>query len=165
MKLDRRKIIAVSICISGLVFMSLVFALGHAIRGGTEFQPSNVPTTAKVIAFMMLFSVGVLSGLAMVWYYYPELRERNSKQQISRDASPLEVILFVSTTDETRVIHAIQALKNRAYKFEISRLTGLSRMKVHRIVTRLAEREIVRILKEGRHVRVFLEEWLVKPIN
>ncbi len=164
----KRTTITVTIGVTAvLILASLVFIgreLGHF---DDEMGPGNDEHPKEPLmawSFLSVFCLGIGSTLGFIRYYYPEFRERKRPNGITPDAKPLQVVRYVSTPAEVDVLDAITNLGNRAYKFEIARYTGLARMKVHRIVVRLSDRNVVFVEKEGRHVRVFLSEWL-RPAN
>lgn len=161
MKISKRIIIASIIVISGLTIIGSLTYLAFII-----FEPENpgLPKESignEIIIFVLVFSIGVLFGQLGNFYYFPEIRPKNrSVEMITNTAKPLEVVRYISNEEERSVISAIIALNERTYQFEISRETGLSRMKVHRILKRLEERGIVKRDNEGRGSRVFLVDWL-----
>ena len=159
----RRTVIAILIGLSGFIFLLSLIFLGSAIIDDPreERRDGDPPIPVALLFLLLIFSIGLFSGLAMVWYYFPEIREKVRNQTINPNASPLEVILFVSTSDEVKVIEAVKTLGNRAYQFEIARVGDLSRMKVHRVIKRLADRDILYSTKEGKHSRIFLSNWLL----
>ena len=126
----------------------------------TGEYPSIQHTHIQLFGILFIFSVGILSGGMYLSYFFPELREKMHGGAISSNATPYEVLAYISTPEEINVIETIRSLSPHAYKFEIARKTGLSRMKVHRIVQRLAERGIAIIERSGRYSKIHLADWL-----
>ena len=135
----------------------LTFVTTSIINGELPFERH---TQNQMLGILFVFSMGILSGGIYLSYFYPDLREKIHGKEISSNPSSLEVLLYISTDDEIKIIQSIQSLAPKAYKFEIARETGLSRMRVHRILMRLNERGIVRIIKDGRYSQVYLMDWI-----
>ena len=93
-------------------------------------------------------------------YMFPEIKSKKD-DGISFQSTPYNVVLQISTEDEVTVIEKIKELAPRAYKFEIARATGLSKMKIHRIINRLEQRDILSVVKVGRNSQISLQNWLL----
>ncbi len=135
----------------------LTMVISSIINGELPFERH---THNQMLGLLFIFSIGILTGGIYLSYFYPELRERIHGKEISSNPTSLDVLLYISTDDEVEVIKSIQSRLPKAYKFEIARDTGLSRMRVHRILTRLNERGIVKIVKDGRYSQVYLMDWV-----
>lgn len=131
--------------------------LSSIINGELPFEQH---THNQMLGILFVFCIGILSGGIYLSYFYPDLREKIHGKEISSNATPLEVLMYMSTDDEINVIQSIKSLAPKAYKFEIARKSGLSRMKVHRILMRLNERGVVRIVKDGRYSQIYLNDWI-----
>lgn len=116
----------------------------------------------RPLGLLAIFSLGLLTGGGLFLYYFPEIREQIHNKTLSSAATPFEVILHISTAEEVLVVKAIEKLSPKVYQFEISKETELSRMKVHRIVTRLSERGIINVEKIGKNSQVSLSKWMKK---
>ncbi len=66
------------------------------------------------------------------------------------------------TEEERKVIDILNAHEGKYLQKYIKSETGLSRLKTHRIVTRLAERGIVSLEKTGNTNQVYLANWLTQ---
>ncbi len=139
------------------VIYILTMVITSIINGKLPFEQHS---HNQMLGFLFIFSMGILTGGIYLGYFYPELREKIHGKEISSNPTSLEVLLYISTDDEINIIQSIQSLAPKAYKFEIARDTGLSRMRVHRILMRLNERGIVRIIKDGRYSQVYLMDWI-----
>ncbi len=130
----------------------------EALNQESQFAP---PWFVRISFPIFIFALGLFFGLLGIWYYYPEIRPSQKKDELGPQATPYEVLIYISTPDEVKVIEAIKKLENKAYQFEIARYTGLSKMKVHRIIQRLAERGIIDIEKRGKYNRISLKKWVI----
>ena len=169
--ISRRKIVAGLIVISGIIFMFLLFLIGfilHEQFGASDEELSGTsvapPWFVRISFAIFIFMIGWLFGLFMVWYYFPEIRPKNRNGKLSATASPYDVVIYISKPEEVKVIEAVRQLGNKAYQFEIARYCNLSRMKVHRIIQRLAERGIIQVEKQGKHRKISLSEWM-NPVS
>ncbi len=111
------------------------------------------------IVFIFLLSSLTITIFHIFRFIFPNIGKR--KIDIMPILStPFDIVKYISTEDEILVLDILKELHPRAYKFEIARKTELSKMKVHRIVTRLEQRDIVEITKIGRNSQVRLKNWL-----
>jgi uncharacterized membrane protein len=78
----------------------------------------------------------------------------------TKDESPYESILKTSTDEERHVLNVLKAHKGKYLQKYIKNETGLSRLKTHRIVSRLAERGIITMKKFGNTNEIHLVSWL-----
>ncbi len=115
----------------------------------------------KLIVPFALLALGILIGTSIYWYYFPEFNGIKNNE-LKKPSSPVQIIKYISTKEEADVIDAIINNNNRAYQFEIARYTGMSRMKVHRIVQRLIDRNIVIKEKVGKNSRITLADWIIQ---
>lgn len=145
--------------ITGFYSIIYVFSIviTSIIKGELPFEEHSL---SQIAGLFFIFSVGILTGGIYLTHFYPEVRERIHGSKISSNPTSLEVLMYISTDDEIEIIKSIQSLAPKAYKFEIARNTGLSRMKVHRILMRMNERRIVRIVKDGRYSQIYLTDWV-----
>lgn len=111
------------------------------------------------MSITFVFAIGLVSGVITLIYLYPEVSSK-IHGSLSPNASPYDVVLHISTEEEIEVIKAVKKMSFKAYKFEIAKKTRLSRMKIHRITTRLSERGIFIIEKNGRFSKILLADWM-----
>lgn len=153
-----------------LVYLYLDYVLQNIsslFRNRRLAEPDVTPLEnffLDLVIFLFFVSSIALTIYQILNYVYPKLVKSDSPAPTS-NSSPFEIVSHISTEEEVKVLNAILDLSPRAYKFEISRKTGLSRMKVHRILQRLEQRDIVEIEKVGRNSRVKLASWLIPSEN
>lgn len=124
--------------------------------------------------YWSLFEVGliVLVGLVIVgvggvvyFQFYPEIKvtDRNvTSFQTVEGSSSLESVLKTLKDDESKVIEVLLNHNGKFLQKNIRREAGLSRLKTHRVLARLAERGIVKLEKSGNTNEVHVAEWLKK---
>jgi uncharacterized membrane protein len=76
------------------------------------------------------------------------------------DVQPLAAVYQVLLPDEQKIIDSLVKEGGRTTQRKLSRLTGLSRVKTHRVVRRLAEKNIIEVEPAGRTNIITLEKWL-----
>ncbi len=143
---------------------------------GTSGVQNPVPAYFG-IAFAVLVGVTVVGVGGLAYYLaFPEIRNRaeaktaaapivNStvEQPMQGAVTPYESVVKTLTSEERRVIEVLAAHDGKYLQKYIRKETGLSRLKTHRIVARLAERGIVSLEKTGNTNQVFLANWLKQP--
>jgi uncharacterized membrane protein len=75
-------------------------------------------------------------------------------------ADPYELISRTMTADEKKVMDVLVSHDGKYLQKYIRSEIGLSRLKTHRIVARLAEREIVTVKQVGNTNEVAVSDWL-----
>ena len=75
-------------------------------------------------------------------------------------ADPYELISRTMTADEKKVMDVLASHNGKYLQKYIRSEIGLSRLKTHRIVARLAEREIVTVKQVGNTNEVAVSDWL-----
>jgi predicted transcriptional regulator len=143
---------------------------------GTSGVQNPVPAYFG-IAFAVLVGVTVVGVGGLAYYLaFPEIRTRaeaktaaapivkNAVEQPMQGAvTPYVSVVKTLTSEERRVIEVLAAHDGKYLQKYIRKETGLSRLKTHRIVARLAERGIVSLEKTGNTNQFFLANWLKQP--
>ena len=121
-----------------------------------------------VVAFVIVSVIGSIYYMA-----YPQMRIGmvNSQGKLSTintaipsasSATAYESIEKTLTAEERSIINVLNLHQGKYLQKYITKETGLSKLKTHRIVARLAERGMVRLEKTGNTNQVTLADWLVK---
>lgn len=71
-------------------------------------------------------------------------------------------MLVTSKPDERKVLEVLAVHDGKYMQKLVVKESGLSKLRVHRIISRLAERGIVRVAKSGNTHEVSLAGWLNK---
>ena len=124
-------------------------------------------TVLPLIGFAALIGA-VLTGTGGAAYYLavPRIRIAESPPRTIIDSSPQNTVTpFVCvaktlTAEERKVLEVLVARGGKYLQKYIRAEAGLSRLKTHRIVARLAERGIVSLEKSGNTNEVLLSNWL-----
>ena len=109
-----------------------------------------VPTT---------FLIGLLAYLVL----FPEIKEKSSTEKaLPRKQQSLEAVMRILKDDEKKVIELLVNAGGKMLQSDISRKTGFTRVKTHRILYRLSTREIVNAKKYFNTYEITLADWLIK---
>jgi len=118
---------------------------------------------------LILFIAPLLVALSVIGYslVFPNLsaektEEQTSLRAVERGESALNAVLRVLNDDERKVIETLAAEGGTMLQKEIRWKTGLSRVKTHRVLFRLAKRGIVSAEKYYNTNKIVLANWLMK---
>jgi hypothetical protein len=73
------------------------------------------------------------------------------------------VLIRTSKPEERKVLEVLAAHNGRYLQKFVVKESGLSRLKTHRIISRLAERGVVTAVQSGNTNEISLASWLVQP--
>ncbi len=142
---------------------------GGGMMGHTQTQQTTATTWLPIfgVLFAVLIGVTVL-GVVGVSYYlvYPQIRVGAVQPTVTltqpsgNTVSAYESVSKTLTEDERKVIEVLKAHEGKYLQKYIKSETGLSRLRTHRIISRLAERGIVTLEKTGNTNQVYLANWL-----
>lgn len=75
---------------------------------------------------------------------------------------PLDILTRVSKPEERAVLEVLRSSGGSCLQRDIVFKTGLTKLKVHRIIVRLSERDIVQVKKTGKTNEVRVPSWLMR---
>ena len=146
-------------------WMNDMWCMGGTSSSGTVSQP-----------YLWLIPVG-LAGIAILgvvgavyFFVYPEIRtiapvDKNAnvpKPSPNVANNPYSAVYKTLKPDEKKVLEVLTAHDGKYLQKYIRKEAKLSRLRVHRILARLAERGVVSLKKSGNTNEVILTDWL-KP--
>jgi len=146
--------------------------MGGMMGQSGQTQATQASTNPLLQYFGVLFAVMIsltIVGIVGLAYYllYPQIRLGAVPQPIQtlnhqtfNGATAYESVTKTLTEEERKVIQVLNAHNGKYLQKYIKSETGLSRLKTHRIIARLAERGIVSLEKTGNTNQVFLANWL-----
>jgi uncharacterized membrane protein len=138
------------------------------MMGGSGVPVQNPASPYFTVVFVVLVGFVIASVGGLVYFLaFPEIktnRKAGSNEQLSakNGATAYEAIVKTLTDEERRVIQVLTAHDGKYLQKYIRKEAGLSRLKTHRIVARLADRGIVTLKKSGNTNEVQLSDWLRK---
>lgn len=143
---------------------------GHmgGMMNGSQGTTQNPALPYFGVLFIVLVGIAIVSVGGLVYFFaFPEIRTAKpvaaaSVEQLSPQnlVTPYASIVKTLTDQERKVIEVLKAHDGKYLQKYIRKEAGLSRLKTHRIIMRLAERGIVTLEKFGNTNQVLLAEWL-----
>ncbi len=145
--------------------------------GGMMGQPAAQAATNPLLTyfgvlFVVMIGLTVVGIVGLAYYLlYPQIRIgavhpqptfKIISPQASSETSPYNAVTKTLTEEERKIINVLNAHNGKYLQKYIRSETGLSRLKTHRIIARLADRGIVSLEKTGNTNQVFLADWLQK---
>jgi len=156
--------------------------MGPGMRGTISTTPAPQSANVAQSSVMPLAGIGYLAiitgaiaGTGGLSYLATYRKTSHGRQQLTlpqpaaiavsedfsqKPTTPYVSILKTLTSDERQVLNILVAHNGKFLQKYIRTETGLSRLKIHRIVSRLAERGIVILEKTGNTNQVVLSDWL-----
>ena len=136
---------------------------GHmsSMMGGSA-QVQNPALPFFNVAFVVLVGVAIVGVGGLVYFLaFPEIKATGAEQVVAQNGTSAYAAIVKTLTDEERkVIQVLTAHEGKYLQKYIRKEAGLSRLKTHRILARLADRGIVTLKKNGNTNEVQLSEWL-----
>ena len=122
------------------------------------------------VSLIILVSL-VVVGIGGVIYlqFFPEIKTSNRSiqhgSQTQQDSPPMGSVLKTLKEDERKVVDVLISHDGKYLQKYVRKEAGLSRLKTHRVLARLAERGIVTLEKTGNTNEVRIADWLKKEEN
>ncbi len=143
-----------------VLYLILTFGLVASIP---FFQEGSFLGASMLVIFgatYMFLTIGVVAH-SMI---FPEIvlgkDEKLNPEEGFQDS--FEDVMKVLREDEKKVCMAIWKEGGTALQKDVRWMTGLSKVKTHRVVARLASRGVITVSKEDRRNRLSLASWLYK---
>jgi uncharacterized membrane protein len=99
--------------------------------------------------------------------YSAETETKHELKSTTSDSDPMEIVMRVVKPDERAALDVLRNSAGVCLQKDITYKTGLSKLKTHRIVARLAERGIIQVRKIGKTNEITVPAWLQagKPVR
>ncbi len=157
-------ILVVAVAVSSLGLLFFGFEGGFGGRG--HWMVAEVPRSFWLVLFVVpLVVVVAVLGYALI---FPEFSGGKPEEKpshvptVKKGESALGAVLRVLNDDERKVVETLVAEGGTMLQKDIRWKTGLSRVKTHRILFRLAKRGIVSAEKYYNTNKITLADWLTK---
>ena len=124
----------------------------------TAYLPPMLLTISTTTAIIVLAYVIAFPNIRIA----SDERTENIRHDFSFDSDPLSIVMRVSKPDEHAVLDVVNQSGGTCFQKDVLYKTGLSKLKTHRIVARLAERGIILVQKHGKTNQISLPNWLKK---
>jgi uncharacterized membrane protein len=135
-----------------------------------QYATSNPYGSIFGISLIVLVGL-VIAGVGGVIYFqfFPEIKTTNrsiqQSSQTQQESPPMGSVLKTLKEDERKVVDVLINHDGKYLQKYIRKEAGLSRLKTHRVLARLAERGIVTLEKTGNTNEVRIADWLKKEEN
>jgi uncharacterized membrane protein len=163
----RLLILAIAILLTVSIAGLLLFGFqGGGFGKGHGADNANARSLSLVLFVIpLILAVGII-GYAVAFPNIEEQKQQTKPDWISKaenKESTLDAVLRVLDEDEKKVIEVLAGAENKTMlQKDIRWKTGLSRVKTHRVLYRLAKRGIITVEKYYNTNKVALAEWLTK---
>lgn len=165
------------VSIAGLVMFSYEGGFGGgsggAGRGFGAQGAAGAQSSGLDSVWLVVFAVPLAVALVAVGYMaaFPEIKTVKTKEvaegaEEAKQSQTLEAILRVLNDDEKKVVQALAEAKEGAMlQKDIRWKTGMTRVKTHRVLARLATRDIIHAEKHYNTNKITLNNWITTNNN
>ncbi len=133
--------------------------------------------------YMIWPSTLVLSGIVLILVIvyvlaYPTIEYTPTPDEMKLSAShvtqthssklepdALEVVMRVLKADEKAALEVLRSAGGKCLQKDITYKTGLSKLRTHRVVARLAERGVIQVRRIGKTNEITVPAWLKDSAN
>jgi len=124
---------------------------------------NGVPKNFSSARFLFLPITGFLGMLAgaIIFYFMANRVNKN----INTQKKNTRIILNFLSPSEKKVIETLMSNNGQAFQYELNRITGLSRVKTHRILENLEAKGIITKEKYGKINKVILNKELFEVLK
>jgi hypothetical protein len=157
-------IAAMALIVSAVGLLLFVFSGGFGGKGqgmGSQEIPRSLGLALFIVPLVVVFSV---LGYSLI---FPSLHIKKpepeaSKPSVEKGETIYNAVLRILNDDEKTIIETLADEGGTMLQKDIRWKTGLSRVKTHRILFRLAKRGIVSAEKHYNTNKITLADWLTK---
>ena len=142
--------------------------MGQMMGSGTTNGMNYAMPSGVWVALVALVAIAVVGVVGLGYFLtFPEIKRETPTQSEQARVEPKgveeinwAVLMRTSKPDEKKVLSVLAAHDGTYLQKFMVREAGLSRLKTHRIVSRLAERGVVTVKSSGNTNEVSLASWL-----
>jgi len=143
---------------------------GTSTSSQTPVSASAQNSILPLIGLVTLIGAALTGTSGAVYFFTSRPKIAFSHSAVNNVASPplvkvetpYDSVSKTLTVDERKVVEILTSHNGEYLQKYIRTETGLSRLKIHRIVSRLSERGIVTLEQSGNTNKVYLSSWLAK---
>jgi len=114
------------------------------------------PALLAVSLTVMVAAIAFVIGFPSIRYSETEIHDN----QVAKSLDPVQIVMRASKADERTVLDILRQTGGLCLQKDITYRSGFSKLRTHRIVVRLAEREIILVKKKGKTNEITLPAWL-----
>lgn len=143
-----------------VVFFLLVF-----LTSTSYINPSTDGILGLITRFHFEFMIGiaflgVLIGAAGIYIFSSELEKTTDSLKVNT-----ELLLSFLSKQEREVVQFIIDKGGQAFQADVSKIPGMTRLKAHRIITRLSDRQIIQVNSYGKANLITLSPVILRAFN
>jgi len=122
-----------------------------------EYLLTHGPRQTGLAWLLLLPSAlgGILIGMIVYYLMSERVEARDATLRLSR-----KLIQSFFTPEEWLIIRTLAERRGEATQYELSRLEGMNKLRVHRLLNTLEQKGLVKRYKTGRQNRVLLDDTL-----
>lgn len=152
------------LAVSGYIFALILSPNESPLDVLSQILSKGFPSTLPFLVLFssLLFLSTVLASVVGVIYFLvlPEIKNSYSSTASSGRKENTAMILRTLKPEESSVVNVLDIHGGTYLQKYVSKETGLSRLKTHRVVAALSERGIVQVEKRGNTNQVTIVKWL-----
>lgn len=147
-----------------IFFISIILVSGAYVMwflycslngGGCAHHIYSTQNGVPHFLFKLSFPVAIVLIASVMLF------KTKTRTQINISSQPVDSVYRVLLPDEQEVVRVLREKGSISQK-ELSLETGFNKVKVHRLVYRLSEKNVVNIESAGKNNIISLADWLVK---
>lgn len=142
----------VILIIGGISFLTLIVLLSLLVGGRFKVQGCGCPRVVSY-NFIWLFIILAVIFVACLFYYLFSLKIERKERIISKN---MEILNSILDKDEKKVIDLILKNKGEVEQSNVSK--KYDKIKAHRILKKLQEKNIINIKKQGKTNKISLNK-------
>jgi len=164
-------IIAVIAALVAFVSIAEAFLPGQSMMNGgmmgSTFGGYMIwPSTLLLSGIVLILVTGYLLAFPAIRYTPAPREKKLSASQVMEtpsskpDPDALEVVMRVLKADEKAALEVLRSAGGKCLQKDITYKTGLSKLRTHRVVARLAERGVIQVRRVGKTNEITVPAWL-----
>ncbi len=152
-RLSMEQIFFISIIlVSGAYIMWFLYC---SLNGGGCHHIYSAQNGVSHFFFKLSFPVAIVLMVSLM------MLKTKTRTQINVGSQPVDSVYRVLLPDEQEIVRVLREKGSISQK-DLSMETGFNKVKVHRLVYRLSEKNVVNIESAGKSNIISLADWLVK---
>jgi uncharacterized membrane protein len=144
-------------------FIFFMFATIWSYHIGAEMGTTSILTPLLKYHTTFMISMGAIGVAVGASVFYLMSRKIEQTQTTAKQSS--EVLLRFLTKDEQQVVLRLVESQGKLLQSQLSRELGMSRLKVHRIMSRLSDKGVITLHEYGKTNTVALQEDILQSLS
>ncbi len=141
-----------------VLFTVITFMTYAASPGSLSYNKFAVGHHAEIMAGLVI--VAVVFGFVLSQSFYTEIRKKREESQ-----TILSIVLQFLNHEERAIINLLVKSQGSTSQAEIARLPHMSRVKAHRSLQKMQEKQLIEIVAHGKVRRVHLKDSILELLS